>query len=333
MAVTTGALSAEASTMDPNTTVIRVPISSLKPADSPRLEGEDEAHVKVLAEIATTLPPILVHRRTMRVVDGMHRLRAAVLRGEDSIAVEFFDGDDADVFVRAVQANISHGLPLSLRDRKAAAARIAATRPNLSDRAIARVAGLSPKTVATVRRRSSDGTPHSDRRVGRDGRLRPLDASAGRAAAEDLIRSRPNASLREIARSAGISVSTARDVRQRIEHAREPAPSADRNAVNSPHRGTSGGSDVDRVDAETNLSDFTSVVPMLMKDPSLKFTGPGRALLRLLAAHAMGPTDWERLIEAVPPHCISVVGDLASVYARAWERLGTELKRRRTDMS
>ncbi|MFC7729983.1 hypothetical protein [Actinomadura keratinilytica] len=69
------------------------------------------------------LPPILVHRRTMRVVDGMHRLRAARLQGRCEIGVRFVDGPDADVFVAAVRANIGHGLPLSLADREAAAAR------------------------------------------------------------------------------------------------------------------------------------------------------------------------------------------------------------------
>ncbi|MEV0372122.1 hypothetical protein AB0I10_20205 [Streptomyces sp. NPDC050636] len=63
-----------------------VPIIALRPADSPRTAGESSDHVRKLAELTTPLPPIVVHRPTMRVVDGMHRVRAAVLRGEEYVA-------------------------------------------------------------------------------------------------------------------------------------------------------------------------------------------------------------------------------------------------------
>jgi hypothetical protein len=59
----------------------------------------------------------------MRVLDGMHRVRAAILRGDAVIAAVFFDGDADAGFVEAVRANISHGLPLTVADRKAAVAR------------------------------------------------------------------------------------------------------------------------------------------------------------------------------------------------------------------
>jgi ParB-like nuclease domain len=89
--------------------VVAVPVLSLRTADSPRLNGEDKAHIARLAETETALPPILVDRRTMRVIDGMHRLIAASLRGRDTIDVIFFDGSEADVFLRAVQENVTHG--------------------------------------------------------------------------------------------------------------------------------------------------------------------------------------------------------------------------------
>src|SRR5262245_51146343 len=76
-----------------------VPVEELLPADSPRLSGENETHAWLLAETEAALPPIVVHRETMRVIDGMHRLRAAVLRGQKTIAVKFFEGDEKDAFV------------------------------------------------------------------------------------------------------------------------------------------------------------------------------------------------------------------------------------------
>jgi len=62
--------------------VERVAVDLLVSSDSPRLVGESVDHIRMLAESGTDLPPILVHRPTMRVIDGMHRLRATTLRGE-----------------------------------------------------------------------------------------------------------------------------------------------------------------------------------------------------------------------------------------------------------
>src|ERR1700722_2226451 len=85
-----------------------VSISSLLPADSPRSGGEDAAHILRLAESDAVMPPILVNRRTMRVIDGMHRVRVAALNGSHEVVVEYFDGTDDDAFLRAVELNVSH---------------------------------------------------------------------------------------------------------------------------------------------------------------------------------------------------------------------------------
>lgn len=47
--------------------ITSVRIDSLVLADTPRLAGTDEEHVRILAESRDTLPPITVHRQTMRV--------------------------------------------------------------------------------------------------------------------------------------------------------------------------------------------------------------------------------------------------------------------------
>ena len=48
-------------------------------------------------------------------------MRAAQLRGEQTIPVQFLTGDDDTPFLLAVEGNVAHGLPLSLSERKAAA--------------------------------------------------------------------------------------------------------------------------------------------------------------------------------------------------------------------
>lgn len=133
-------------------------------------------------------------------------------------------GVEADVFLRAVQENIAHGLPLTQADRRAAAERVIATHPHMSDRAIGHVAGLAAKTVAGIRKRSTDHPAQSNTRVGRDGRVRPLDSSEARRRAAELLASQPGSSLRDVARAVGISPATVLDVRKRLECGESPVP-------------------------------------------------------------------------------------------------------------
>src|SRR6266571_447533 len=89
-----------------------VPVGLLLAGDSPRLKGENAQHIRMLANSEVSLPAILVHRETMRVVDGMHRLRATLMKGQETIEVQFFEGSEDEAFIRAIAANTEHGLPL-----------------------------------------------------------------------------------------------------------------------------------------------------------------------------------------------------------------------------
>jgi hypothetical protein len=289
-------------------------VLALRPGESPRLEGEDKAHVARLAETDTTLPAILVERASMRVIDGMHRLLAASLKGEEMIAVEFFDGTPADAFLRAVEANVKHGLPLSLNDRRAAAARIVVTHSYMSDRAIGEAAGLAARTVASIRRRATDALPHLDARVGRDGRVRPLSSADGRRRAAKLMAERPEASLREVARGAGVSPTTARDVRRRLELGHEPVPTR-----------PSGYPAVS--DEEIHVTP-SFALQKLLRDPSLRHNEKGRWLLRLLQHNAVGSQEWSEVISAVPAHSAALVLQLARQYASMWLGVARELDER-----
>jgi hypothetical protein len=104
----------------------------------------------------------------------MHRLAAAKKLKLDTVDVQYFDGDAEEAFVTAVRLNVVHGLPLSLADRRTAATRIMRSHAEWSDRKIARLVGLSPKTVGAVRRSSTEEIPHLQFRVGRDGKARHL---------------------------------------------------------------------------------------------------------------------------------------------------------------
>jgi ParB-like chromosome segregation protein Spo0J len=284
-----------------------VRVGDLRVAGSPRSAGENLEHIRMLADADADLPPIIVHRPTMRVVDGVHRLRAALLRGRTEIDVQFFEGDDNDAFVLAVHANVAHGMPLSLADRKAAAARIVASHPHWSDRMIATAAGLSAATVARIRlnRAERHGEPDPPSRIGHDGKVRPINAPERRRLARSLLLAEPSLSLREVARRVGISPETARSVRGRLR----------------------GGGEPDRPVPAEPRPDLTAVVRTLRNDPALRFSESGRELLRLLDAYTVTPERWAVIANNVPPYCRDAVARMAIECARAWHGFAQQLER------
>jgi ParB-like chromosome segregation protein Spo0J len=320
---------------DASTTVASVPVLALRPADSPRLCGEDKAHIALLAETEAPLPPILVDRRTMRVIDGMHRLMAASAAGRESIDVMFFHGSEADAFLRAVQENVAHGLPLSQADRRAAAERIIASHPHMSDRAIGHSAGLASKTVAAIRRTSSEGS-QSNARMGLDGKVRPLDSSEGRRRAAELLTQQPYTSLRDVARAAGISPATVLDVRKRMARGESPVP--EKSTVNAARKVAAGkdaeaGPRADGVSAQpirfrpraAAPPDPATAVGTLLRDPSLRDNVRGKEMLRLLHVNAVGADQLQDAATAVPAHCVGIVVQLAHQYALMWQSFAQEL--------
>ncbi|MDH6144073.1 hypothetical protein P3T35_006109 [Kitasatospora sp. GP30] len=297
-----------------------------------------------LAGLDAPLPPILVERASMRVVDGAHRLMAALLKGRQTIEVEFFDGSPEDAFLRAVEANVSHGLPLSLADRRAAVSRIVATHPRLSDRAIARIAGVGAKLVAAIRRRSTAALPQLEARVGQDGRVRPVNGVAGRLRAAELLAERPEASLREVAQLAGISPATVSDVRKRLRDGKGPltdwaaiqqlGEAGDDGAPASVEAPVSAAPESrNRRRLRLVSADPTELLEKLVRDPSLRHKEEGRQLLRLLRQNAMGIRDWADLTAAVPPHCRALVVSLARQYAATWQDFAQELDDRVRSLS
>jgi ParB-like chromosome segregation protein Spo0J len=317
--------------------VARVPLDSLMASDSPRCSGEDLEHVRTLAEAEEALPPIVVHRATMRVVDGMHRLRAAMLRGDESIEIRFYDGDEASSFVLAVSENIRHGLPLSLADRKSAVVRIVNSYPLWSDRMIGSVTGLSAKTVAKLRQNLTaeiHGQPPAST-VGRDGRIRPRDRELRRDLARRLMIADPAASLRTIARQAGISPETARVVRNQLVHGGNRAwPAADDGPTQSAaQRGQQASRlpappvGVPHIDSGGSLA-----IQALRADPAFRSTDSGRSLLRMLAAYEVLGQHSGQLIDNVPAHCLDRVERAARACSAEWQTFADSITTRNRDI-
>jgi ParB-like chromosome segregation protein Spo0J len=299
---------------------VAVPVDSLTTKDSPRLAGVNMEHVRALTEIADQLPPIVVHRSTMRVIDGAHRLQAARLLGRQTIDVRFFDGDEAATFVVAVQLNVKHGMPLSLPERTAAATRILRSHPQWSDRMIASIVGLSPKTVGAVRARSGEDVRRSDERVGLDGRVR----RAGRggtgtdAARQEVLQDKAEASSPDEDRAdstvrgpnpepPGVhhdDVDPARQRRSRQRIARPPDLTTD---------------------VPTTGAGRSDVVSLLRRDPSLRFSEGGRLLLRLLETSTMDQRLWDQMVHSMPAHHLETVVALARECAVSWHTFADRL--------
>ncbi|MEO3808638.1 ParB N-terminal domain-containing protein [Sphaerisporangium sp. B11E5] len=265
-------------------------------------------------------PPIIVHRTTMQVIDGVHRLEVARRRGSKTILVRFFEGPIEDAFVLAVQSNVVHGLPLSLADRKRAAERIIRTHPQWSARRLAATVGVSPGTVAEIRRRMLGEPAEGDVRVGRDGKVRPINGAEGRRIATELIAEKPELSLRQIARAAGVSPETVRNLRNRLRRAEAPQEAG---WAGAEPPGRRGGPVL--LAAGEHRQDRAAVVQRLKADPALRLSVTGRDLLRLLNIHMIRTDEWESLIESIPPHCRGAVAQLARGCAEMWAEFASQV--------
>ncbi|MEU5761273.1 hypothetical protein [Nocardia sp. NPDC047648] len=275
----------------------------------------------------------------MRVIDGEHRLLAAIARGHSTIAVRFFDGSAADAFALAVHANVVHGLALLTEERKAAALRLLDSHPHYSDRMIARISGLSHKTVGALRRRATGDRPHlHGRRVGIDGRVRRPGIAEGRRIARQLVEQNPKMSLRQLAAAADISTGTARDVRDRYLAEQDcdsrsdaddagggtsciPADPPDRSTRTKEKRPHA-------VAASSSDSAYGVLLSKLRNDPALRFSEKGREFLRRLSDSVREVELIEHLLAETPQRWHSTIAELARVNAMKWGQLAARLETR-----
>ena len=299
---------------------------------SPRKIKANEDHIKILAQSPVPLPPIVIQRTSMRVIDGVHRLRATQLRGDKSIAVKFFEGSEAEAFALAVHLNVTHGLPLTLAERKTAARRILLLNPQRSDRSIGLLTGVSHKTVAMLRRCATEENSQLDVRLGRDGKTRPVSPINGRRRAAEFLSMNPAASLREIARTAGVSVSTARDVRARFERGENPLPeslgktsNARIEPVNDAAQAVQNSSAGDHNDAPSGVHDH-DLLQRLRNDPAVRFSDRGRKLVRLLSTNMAAIGVVNAVAENIPIHCLATVAEIARRNACAWQEVANKFE-------
>jgi transposase-like protein len=196
----------------------------------------------------------------------------------------------------------------------------------MSDRAIAESAGLAAKSVASIRRRETDAAPELNARLGKDGKVRPLDSSEGRRRAAQLLTDQPQASLREVAKQAGISPGTVRDVRRRLERGMDPILNL-RNDKGHTDNGSDNHGAIRKGQRTIRMERLASasILEKLMRDPSLRHSERGRQLLRLLQSNAIQPQERSKIIDSIPLHCADLVAQIAREYAGMWQEFAQDL--------
>jgi len=149
----------------------------------------------------------------------------------------------------------------------------------------------------------------------------------GRRKAQQELTSRPQASLRQIARTAGVSPATVKDVRDRMRRGEDPVP-RNQHGLRAARAAGRPGTGHDDGDDPAGARDLARSLHQLSKDPSVRYTESGRALLQWLEAHARGPGPVAALIDTVPSHCGYLIADIARTCSRQWQELATALDQR-----
>lgn len=142
----------------------------------------------------------------------------------------------------------------------------------------------------------------------------------------ELIKAQPQASLRQIAKQAGISPATVADVRDRMRRGVDPVPPKQRGvapAEASPRRTVTA---VRRNGRPKSLPELMSISKSLQRDPSLRLNEGGRVVLRMLDACAAVERERQRILAHVPAHCKGPMSELVHGYAEMWKSFAEELQ-------
>jgi hypothetical protein len=116
------------------------------------VDGQHVSYIVQAMEADTEMPPVIIDKKSKRVVDGFHRIRAAMRRrGKDATirVVEKEYRNDSALFLDAIRYNASHGRRLSTYDRSHCA--INAANLGISDRSLAGALNVAPSFLGELR--------------------------------------------------------------------------------------------------------------------------------------------------------------------------------------
>jgi hypothetical protein len=306
--------------------VEELPIAHLRLGEGIRTGGLDQQHIELLMESVDSWPPIVVWGDDPIVVDGFHRVEAATRLGRYSVQATRFFGSREEVFMEAVRRNTSHGLPLSVADRRSAARRVLAGNPEWSNRRIASLCGLSDKTVGGLRRASSEVIVGVERRVGRDGRVRPVQSRQVRERVKQALAENPKGSLRAIAAVAEVSPETVRSVRANLL-ACEHASRGSEDFGLWTRRETSNRSVLSLVSHSHEPAESPTLCREWLSDRAFTGSDDGAKFIRWFASTGVSEA-WHDYVWTVPLGRVYEVVDEARRRAAAWTSFASLLESR-----
>jgi hypothetical protein len=302
--------------------------------------GLDDAHVGLLMETDGAWPAILVWGPERLLVDGAHRLEAARRLGHRRIVAAVFVGSRQEALLEAIRSNTEHGLPLSLADRRGAARSLLSANPEWSDRRIASACGLSGRTVARVRdevlaqgRPGRTIVPGPERRIGRDGKIRPVRTGEVRSRILEALRANPAGSLREIAAIAGASPETVRAVKARggCADSSYDASATCSPAPQRPERDAITRLPTDQLPSLATFGDYdrgrNPAPPAWSDDAAFLSSADGGEFARWFSDNRIDH-DWHRYVFSIPYGRIYEVVDEARRRANEWSTFASLLESR-----
>ena len=312
--------------------VVSLPVARLVVQSSIREGGVNQEHVRRLMRLGGRWSPILVHEATGVVIDGLHRVAAARLLGLVRIDATLFSGGPDEALIEFVRRNVHHGLPLTLRERKWACGHVLDVHPHWSDRRIAGICALSPKTVGRLRAVPDDcpseELPQLDttRRMGRDNRLRPVNNVSLRERVAEAIRTQPGASLRSVASSVGVSPETVRSVRMSLGQSSDAERPA---STGSGADGVIEGA-VEDADSITDTGTAPPARGLSLVTANSDVTGDLKAWLTRTDVASAECSNWAKI---VPSTCAAAVAAEARRRAEIWLDFARELDPRRAPVA
>jgi ParB-like chromosome segregation protein Spo0J len=302
-------------------------VDSIHIGRSMRERGVHREHVMALMALEGRWPPILLSREGDHVIDGIHRYYAAKELGLREVSCVYTALPAEQWYIEFVRRNIRHGLPLTLHERERGARCLLAVHGGWSDRRIGDACAVSASTVARLRSETPlpplqlvgpyQAVDHrlAQGRVGKDGRVRPVDPRHTRDRIVEALHEHPSESLRAIAARAGASPETVRKVRTFIQN--DSAPS-----VASIVEGSIPVSNDDIPVFPSNSAD-------LLCDNALNSTAEGRRVVSWLAAPSLDK-NWRDDVACVPLSRVYELADLARRRASQWNEFANALEARAT---
>ncbi len=285
---------------------VTIDIERLQSGLSPRASRLDPHHVSSLEEVVGSLPPIMVHEGSMTIIDGHHRLEAVRRSGKKDIKAVIASVSLADASTLAVVANIAHGKPLTITERRRAAERMLKQSPSRSNRSIAAVCGLAPATVACVRAACPPPVSTTTERIGTNGHKTGRCSDDAKELLTNALRDHPERSRRETARDVGVSAST--------------VSRAARRGV--PRNNLSGATPGQATFGPAGGSAPASADPALSSGPACQ------AFARWFDAHNIDPVTWPQYVRVIPLSRVYEIADECRRRAKAWTDMAAALEQR-----